>query len=358
MLLGALILVYISQFPIALTFYFGFAKLNLLESTAAFVNLFLINSIWLLSAFLTALKNFKSVTRSFAVGMLVATGSALELARYYGAAGLLLGFDFGLAVTSFSLLARVYAEYPYPVQNLFGFLGHLKKYWAIFLTGLVYNIAIWIDKWVMWFSPKAKTLSSGMFSYPDYDSAMFAAYLSIVPSLAIFVYSIETSFFEKYLHFYQDIQEHRTYDQIRRRHQALISDLLSSARNFLVIQISISVAILLMAPKIFEALNISFAQLGIFRLGVLGALFHVLFLFVSIILSYFDVRLVNLLLQSFFMLSNLCFTLLTLYWGFPFYGYGYFLASLLSFCLAFLMTAYYVEDLPYQTFVRGSLVSN
>jgi uncharacterized membrane protein len=57
------------------------------------------------------------------------------------------------------------------------------------------------------------------------------------------------------------------------------------------------------------------------------------------------------------LLSNLGFTVLTLYWGFPLYGYGYFLAALLSFCLAFLVTAYYVEDLPYQTFVRGGLVS-
>ena len=142
--------------------------------------------------------------------------------EHHGAAGLLIGFDLGLAVTSFSLLARVFAEYPYSVENVFAFLGRLKEYWTIFLTGLVYNMAIWIDKWVMWFSPESKTLSSGMFSYPDYDSAMFAAYLSIVPSLAIFVYSIETSFFEKYLRFYQDIQEHRTYDQIRKRHRALI----------------------------------------------------------------------------------------------------------------------------------------
>jgi uncharacterized membrane protein len=116
-------------------------------------------------------------------------------------------------------------------------------------------------------------------------------------------------------------------------------------------------SVILLAPRIFEALDIGFAQLGIFRLGVLGALFHVLFLFVSIILSYFDVRRVNLLLQAFFMLMNLCFTVITLHWGFPYYGYGYFLAALLSFGAGFLITAFYVEDLPYQTFVRGSLVA-
>ena len=56
------------------------------------------------------------------------------------------------------------------------------------------------------------------------------------------------------------------------------------------------------------------------------------------------------------MLLNLGLTVTTLYWGFPYYGYGYFLSALVSFCLGFLVVAYYVEDLPYQTFVRGGLV--
>ena len=43
---------------------------------------------------------------------------------------------------------------------------------------------------------RARTmLDSGMIMYSDYDSAMFLAYLTIIPSMAIFMFSVETNFF-------------------------------------------------------------------------------------------------------------------------------------------------------------------
>jgi len=358
MLLGSLLIVYLTQIPIAVFYYFYHVNLEPLARVAAFVNLFLISGIWLVSVFLTALKSFKSVTRSFAVGMIAATLSAMYLAPEFGSTGLLIGFDIGLAVTMYSLLARVLSEYPYPVDKPLLFLSQLRKYWEVALGGVVYNLAIWVDKFVMWTSPEANRLSSAMVSYPDYDSAMFAAYLSIVPSLAIFVYAIETSFFEKYLGFYKSIVDHGSYKEIEKKHVSLVHDLVRSARNFLVIQFTISLSVVLLSPQIFESLNISFAQIGMFRLGVLGAFFHVLFLFISIILSYFDLRKVNLLLHLVFLGTNFTFTLISMKWGFQFYGYGYFMSSLFTFGLAFLVTVYFLKDLPYYTFVRGNSVSS
>jgi len=357
MLLGALLAAYLVQFPVAAFYYFRWVEMEPLTRVGAFVNLFLISGIWLVSVFLTALKSFHSVTRSFAAGMILAVGSALLLAPRLGSDGLLIGFNLGLALTLYSLLARVLAEYPYPVNRPFEFLGQIRQYREVALGGLVYNLAIWVDKFVMWTGSEAEVLSSGMVSYPDYDSAMFAAYLTIVPSLAVFVYSIETGFFERYLAFYRSIIGHGTYREIADSHRRLVIDLVHSGRNFLVIQFAISLCAILLAPQIFESLNISFAQIGMFRLGVLGAYFHVLFLFTSIILSYFDMRTINLLLYSLFLAANFGFSLLSLHWGFPYYGYGYFMAALFAFVLAFLVTVYFLKDLPYYTFVRGHSVS-
>ena len=101
---------------------------------------------------------------------------------------MLLGFSGGLAYILFLLIARVLAEYPYQVAHPFRFLSQFRQYWELALGGLLYNAAIWVDKWVMWFAPDSEVLASGMVSYPDYDTAMFLAYLSIVPSMAVFVF--------------------------------------------------------------------------------------------------------------------------------------------------------------------------
>ena len=42
----------------------------------------------------------------------------------------------------------------------------------------------------------------GLVHAPLYDSAMFIAYLAIIPALALFVTHVETSFFEKYRAYY------------------------------------------------------------------------------------------------------------------------------------------------------------
>ena len=47
-------------------------------------------------------------------------------------------------------------------------------------------------------------------------------------------------------------------------------------------------------------------------------------------------------------------TWVTLEMGFAWYGYGYFLASLLTFVLAYGLCAWNVGRLPYLTFVRNN----
>jgi uncharacterized membrane protein len=190
-----------------------------------------------------------------------------------------------------------------------------------------------------------------MVSYPDYDGAMFLAYLSIVPAMAVFVFSIETDFFEKYLRFYRGIQSHTSYAAIERNHREITRSLLGSFRNFVVLQGSICISAILLAPKIFEFFGISFVQISIFRLGVLGAFFHVQVLFMSIILSCFDLRQATVALQALFLLTNTAFTLLSLKLGFPWYGHGYFTAVLVTFAVTLFVTIHYVRQLPYQAFV-------
>ena len=280
------------------------------------------------------------------------------LAPAYGDAGMLADFNCGLALIMFPLIARIFAEYPYPILRPFGFLSCLRRYWILALSGLVYNLAIWIEKWIMWTAPESETSLSRLVSYPDYDAAMFLSYLFIVPSLAFFVFSVETSFFEKQLKFFQDIQRHVTFSRTQQNHQALLDDLLGSGRNLLILQCSICITAILLSPHLFELLKINFAQLGIFRFGLLGAMFHIFFQSLLIVLSYFDLRKPVLLLQLFFLVTNGLFTYVTLQMGFPYYGYGYFLACLVTFVATAFTAAHYLNQLPYQAFVRNNASVN
>lgn len=61
-----------------------------------------------------------------------------------------------------------------------------------------------------------------------------------------------------------------------------------------------------------------------------------------------------LLVYAVLLTTNLVFSLITMHMGFPYYGYGYFLSALASFAAAVLVLAYYLDRLPYLTFVRSN----
>jgi polysaccharide biosynthesis protein PelG len=99
------------------------------------------------------------------------------------------------------------AEYPYPVDFRFSFFSEFRRYWQFAVIGLFYNAAIWVDKWIMWFAPGRAVVTGGIWTNPAYDSAMFLAYLTIVPATTLFLVAVETRFFE---HYFASIRTSRT----------------------------------------------------------------------------------------------------------------------------------------------------
>ncbi len=353
-LMLSLIVALFAQVPAAIIGYLWYFDLPFGLKLAAIANLFLLAAIWLISVFLMALKDYLAVTKSFFVGMALAILFGQLLKDQYADTGLLCGFNIGLVWILFSLIAKILAEYPYKLSSTNGFKRYFHKYWELAVGGVFYNAAIWVDKWIMWFAPESLVLPSKMRMYPDYDSAMFFAYLTIIPAMAVFVFSVETNFFARYKQFYYDILEHKPLKRIRENQQLILDTLLSSARNFVVVQGTIAFVAIVLAANILQALNINYMQIGIFRLGVLGAFFQVLMLFEQIILSYFNCRRATMWIQGTFLATNAIFTLICMHLGFPYYGYGYFLASVLGFVLTSILLFSHIRKLPYHAFITNN----
>lgn len=354
-MLESIVITYILQLPIALIFYGLIFDMPIGLRVVGFANMFLIAGVWLLGVYLTALKDYVAVTWAFLVGLGIAVLVSWLLSGTYHATGMLIGFNVGLAVILFWLCARVFAEYPYKLTGEFALKPYFKRYWEVALAGLFYNAAIWVDKWVMWFAPEATVLPSNLRFYPDYDSAMFLAYLTLVPSFALFVFNVETQFFHHYRRFYTSILEHASLKRIRSLHTKINDSLYEGARNLILIQGVTCLLAILLAPQIFEAINAYFLQLGMFRLGVLGAFFHGLLLFETVILQYFDCRKAVMWTYAYFFVTNLVFTLVVmLMYGFEFYGYGYFLSASSAFGLGAYILFQHVRHLPYHAFITNN----
>jgi uncharacterized membrane protein len=352
-MLESMIIVFLFNLGIAIFFYFIYFDMPLSLRLAAFANMFLIAAVWLLSVYLTALKDFSAVTWTFIIGMTIAVVST-HLFAHRHAAGMVAGYNAGLAVIVFMLAARIFSEYPYHLTHEFALKPFWKKYWELAVAGFFFNAALWVDKWIMWYAPEAIKLATKMRFFPDYDSAMFLAAMTILPTIALFVFSIETNFFHHYRRFYGNILAHASLRRIREFHAKIIESISEGARNLVVLQGVVAILAILLAPQLFERIHMYFVQLGIFRLGVLGSFFEVLILFTTIILSYFDCRRHNMVIFIFYFVSNALLTLVFMQQGYSMYGYGFFLSSALTFGLAATILILHVRNLPYHAFISNN----
>lgn len=352
-LIGSLALVCATQAPVGIVFYGILADLDPMMRWLAVINELLVGTLWVAAVFLTALKDFRSISAAFALGMVVSLVAGAGLSDY-GPAGLLFGFSAGLAVVLFAVIALIFAEYPYRLVRPFAFLPYFRIYWPLACFGAFYNAGSWIDKWVMWWAPESEIVAGVMRIYPGYDTAMFLAYFTTIPAMVIFLVNTETTFFERYISFYRNIERHGTLDLIEARFRQLQRGLARGLRNVMVLQAAITYGIILFSPRILDFIGIPLGDLGILRFGVLGAYFHTLFLFLLIVLAYFDLRPANAMLSFGFMLLNGLASWLSLGWGEPYYGYGYFIASLVMMVTAFGVVSWYVGRLPYLTFIANN----
>jgi polysaccharide biosynthesis protein PelG len=345
---------------VAAPLFFLIADLSPSAYVAAVVNFELVAAVWAGATFITALKDYWTITIAFAVGMIMAFVMALWLGGMYQTSGLLWGFNIGLGAIAFALLGRILAEYPSDVRNVQNLGKRLRPLWPYLVVGALHNLGGWSDKWIMWWTaPEAQSAINLPF-YSHYDGAMFAAYLTKIPALAAFKLHVETGFFERYRRFYDDIADHATLPEITRAYKNLMETLFGGLRNLVVLQAAVTVTALLAVPTLVEMLDMDFRQVGMLRFGILGAAFHMLIVVATIRLCYFDLRYGNMHLQAVFLGTNVIGAIGSIAAGFPFYGYGYFLAAMVTALYGLWLVYRRVGKLPYITFVTNnpSLRSN
>jgi uncharacterized membrane protein len=352
--LSALALLFCVQAAFGVPFYGFIVDMPPAERVLALIGLQVAGAIWVASPFMSALQNFGSISAFFAAGTALAFTCAVVLAPFFGATGMLGGFTAGLALIFFGLAARIFAEYPYPVDFRFPFFAEFRRYWQFAVIGLFYNAAIWVDKWIMWFAPGGAAVTDGIWTNPAYDGAMFLAYLTIIPATTLFLVAVETRFFEHYLRFYQDIENQATAKEIERNYTSILRVLGEGLRNIAVLQAAVCYLAILAAPGMIGMAQGDLSMVPIFRFGALGALFHVLLLCVMVVLSYFDLRRELVRVTVMFFLLNAGLTFGTLWFGLGYQGYGYAGATLVSLIYGYSVLSSRVARLPYMTFIGNN----
>jgi polysaccharide biosynthesis protein PelG len=312
----------------------------------------LLCDIWVLSVFLSGMKAYGTILLFFAAGYAVTSIAALALARF-GIAGYLAGFCAGHAVMLIAMLVKVLRQYPSDQLIAWDFLDRRKVFPDLAATGLLFNVAVWADKFVFWLNPVTSEKLIGPIRYSVvYDVPIFIAYLSLIPGMAVLFVRVETDFAEAYENYFGAVTEGAALPEVRRLRGKLVGAARAAVYDIFRVQ-GLAVAVLLLAAtQVLGFFGIPSFYVYLFRVDVVAVGFQVVLLGIFTILFYLDYRKLVLYLTIMFAVTNIALSLLSLRLGPRFYGFGFAIATALTAVVSLGALSKKLERLDYETFMR------
>ena len=311
----------------------------------------LLCNIWLATTLLSGLKQYKSVLIVFALGYgtTIITGFLL---RHFSLDGLLFSFFLGHFVLLSGILFAIDAHYATNKLIDFDFLFSKKVYRSLIFAGFLFNLGIWIDKYVFWFMPQTGQRVIGpLHSSIIYDLPIFLAYLAIIPGMAVFLVRMETDFVEYYHKFYDAIRDGGTLSQIRDMHSEMVMTAKQGIFEIIKIQTLTVLFVFIAGPALLRLLHISPLFLSLFYVDVVAVSLQVVMLGLLNVFFYLDKRYKTVILTLLFFILNLVFSIVSIKLGTAYYGYGFASALLVCVCVGMWLLDKDFEELPYVTFM-------
>ncbi|HYF60232.1 MAG TPA: exopolysaccharide Pel transporter PelG [Burkholderiaceae bacterium] len=319
-----------------------------LLALAAFV---LLSLVWIATVFLSGLKRYRAIVSLYAVGYGTTVLGAIAL-RGFGLEGLLAGFVVGQALLFAGMQALIARDFPVNAFVSFDAFRRPLRYPTLAWIGLLYNLGVWIDKFVFWaWPPTSEAVIGPLRASVVYDLPVFLAYLSIIPGMAVFLVRIETDFVEHYDAFYGAVRGGGSLQAIERHRNGMVATVRTGLFEMAKIQ-AIAVSLLFVAgERLLASLGISDLYLPLLYVQTIAAGLQVMFLSILTVYFYLDKRRVVLALCGAFVVLNLALTVLSLRLGPQAFGYGFAVALLLCVAAGLVALSRSFQRLEYSTFM-------
>ncbi len=311
----------------------------------------LMGSVWILNTLLTGIKDYKYIAFSFLVSYLVIILGSFALA-HTGLNGLMLAFFLGQALLFFMLLGAVIYHYPSDRLVEFDFLRRSRVYPMLMATGFIYNLAIWVDKFIFWFHPETGDRVLGPLNNSIiYDMPIFLSYLAIAPGMSIMFLRLETDFVEAYDGYFGAVTSGENLRRIYNRN----SEMAGAARLMLIevlrVQAIVTIGLFLASDLIFDFFGFPKIYQPLFHIDLIGTQAQLLFTSVLSLLFYLNRQKETLALVTLLLVLNTALSWLSIYLGPFFHGYGFTVSFIATSLIGVILLNRLMTKITYETFM-------
>lgn len=315
------------------------------------VNFIVLCNIWIVVVFTAGMKKYKTILLVFFFSYTAIVLSSF-IVQSLGTNGLLISFLVGHALLLLSLLVLTVQEYDSDESIRFDFLQRDKVFPSLIFIGLFFNLGVWIDKWIFWFTEDTSDAVSGVLrASVIYDLPIFLAYLAIIPGMASFLVKIETDFAEIYQKYFSAVESGESLDQIESLRVKMVITIREAIYQIFKVQGSTVLIFFLLGPTIIEWLGISPLYIHLYYIDLAAVSVQVLFLAVLNIFFYLDFLKSALMMTTGLLLMNTILSLLSIQMGPMFYGYGFALSITVMTFIGIAVLSAKLNRLNYLTFM-------
>ncbi|MTE01483.1 hypothetical protein GIY56_14435 [Paracoccus sp. YIM 132242] len=246
--------------------------------------------LWTSFAVLAAVHSYGFLIAAFTGGMVLSVACALLAAVHAPTTEVLIwSFAAGLSLCVALSIRHVQRLFPSGYDGFAGTVGDLLRRIRdsrVLCAGVFFAICgVWVDKWVFWFGPEGARSAAGFLHSSAYDSVMFLAHLSVIPTYAALLVFHHGDLVAAIERFKAAIRSRSTHGLIRDRLAELERVSWTGIGTIAFVQGAVTVGIVLMSPLLAKALDFSFGQFLMLRVGLIGVFFHsVMFLCCALLL--------------------------------------------------------------------------
>jgi uncharacterized membrane protein len=248
----------------------------------------MVANVWLMMAFVGAVRAFHLVTTAFSAGTVVSIALAYYLGLALAEPGYLLGMLIGNSVIVVICLTALAREFDSADSFNFEWLAYFRQFPALPVAGALYYSAIWSSIMIYWFTQGTPVAPHVLYAYEPLDLASFYAQITILPAVTLFYVHNETNFYEDYRGFYNAVLTRRSLSVIERHKAVLVENLKDAFVYLTLVQAVVTFTAVCFASPIQHALEMQDLERQLFVNMCLGAFPQAILLFVVVILFYFQ----------------------------------------------------------------------
>ena len=307
--------------------------------------------VWNAMSFLTAIKDYKGIFLSFltSVATSILLGALLLWLEFPVVEALLFAVSVGYGVMLIWDVILLHRYFPHTDLGAFTFFRWIDAFLPLALSGFFMNLGMFSHLVIMWFSDINVHVHGLFYGAPWHDVPALLAFMTALMTTVNFVVSVEVNFYPKYRNHYSLYNDKGTIGDIKQSEKEMLGTLKTEVFYTSLKQLLFTAACIALGGYLLDLLPLGFNEVmrGYFRTLCVGYGLYAIGNMLMLILLYFTDYKGACWATGIFAATTVVFTLISLFFPYIYYGFGFLLAALVFVAVTALRLDYFTKRLPF-----------